>query len=59
MPKISIPVEFDGNMLDEIVLTESIQTIVKNITLENLQLLARKSSKPRMNERIQKFKNLI
>lgn len=60
MKAINIVVE--ANPLDvyqEIELIETVQTLVKNITIENLQLLAEKSKKAGINKKIQTYKSFM
>lgn len=48
-----------NNPTEAIVIAQSLKTIAENFTYENIQLLAQKSSKPGINERLQSYKNLI
>ena len=53
---INIPTD---NQVDSFLISKSLETLVQNLTKENIQLLAEKSKKPGMNEKLQKYKALI
>jgi len=60
MKPINIPVQANvSNMSEEIDLTTSIQTIVQNVSIENIKLLAEKSKKPGINKKIQTYKKFM
>ncbi len=60
MKALNIPVQAQvKNVIEEIDLTESIQTLVKNVSIENLKLLAEKSKKPNINQKIQTYKKFM
>lgn len=45
--------------MEQITISESVQELVKNLSVDNLKLLAEKSRKPNINKKIQQYKNLI
>lgn len=45
-----------NNMIEDIDIIESVQEMVKNLSVENLKLLAEKSKQPGVNKKIQTFK---
>jgi hypothetical protein len=50
----------DGSMaMDRLTYEQVFQAMIKNIEKDNLILLAEKSKKPRINEKIRQYKNLI
>ena len=60
MKKLNIPVCVEvKNVTDEIDFIESVQALAENLTLENLKLLAKKSKKKGVNQKIQTYKKLI
>ncbi|MGQ1786354.1 hypothetical protein [Saccharicrinis sp. GN24d3] len=60
MKSINIPVQANvSDMSEEIDLTTSIQTIAKNVSIENLKILAEKSKKPGINKKIQTYKKFM
>ncbi len=60
MRKINIPVETDSpSILEDIEIIESVQLLVKNLTVDNLKLLAEKSIQPNVNKKIQTYKKFF
>nr|WP_321453592.1 hypothetical protein [uncultured Carboxylicivirga sp.] len=60
MKSFNIPVQANvSNISEEIDVVSSIQTIVKNVSIENLKLLAEKSKKPGINKKIQTYKKFM
>jgi len=60
MKSFNIPVQANAsNVSEEIDVVSSIQTIVKNVSIENLKLLADKSKKPGINKKIQTYKKFM
>ncbi len=60
MNKIFVTAETQAkNVFEEIAATESLQELSKNLSVENLILLAEKSKKKDINKKIQKYKYLI
>lgn len=49
----------DISVSEEISIAESVCLLVKNLTVKNLKLLATKSNKKGINEKLQKYKHLI
>jgi len=47
------------NVFEELEATEALKELSKNLTVENLKLLAEKSKKKDINKKIQKYKYLI
>nr|WP_321405892.1 hypothetical protein [uncultured Carboxylicivirga sp.] len=60
MKSFNIPVQANvSSVSEEIDVVSSIQTIVKNVSIENLKLLAEKSKKPGINKKIQTYKKFM
>jgi hypothetical protein len=60
MKSFNIPVQANvSNVSEEIDVTSSVQTLVKNLSIENLKLLAEKSKKPGINKKIQTYKKFM
>ncbi len=61
MPKqLNIPVQIKNtSVTDEVEIIESVQLLVKNLSLENLKLLAQKSKQIGINTKIQMYKNFM
>ncbi len=60
MKQLNIPVTAKvTGVTDEIDVIESVQALVKNLSLENLKLLAEKSKKPGVNAKIQTYKKFM
>ncbi|WP_075603118.1 hypothetical protein [Saccharicrinis aurantiacus] len=60
MKNLNIPVQAKvKNAIDEVDITTSIQLLVKNVSLENLKVLAQKSKKPDINKKIQTYKKFM
>lgn len=60
MKNLNIPVQANvKSAIEEVELTSSIQTLVKNVSLENLKVLAQKSKKPDINKKIQTYKKFM
>jgi hypothetical protein len=60
MNKIILSVQSRAkDVFEEMDVTESLQLLAKNLTVENLKLLAEKSKKQNINKKIQRYKNLI
>lgn len=58
--QLNIPVKIDGkNVSEEIDIIESVQTLVKNLSIQNLKLLASKSKKKGVNKKIQNYKHFM
>ncbi len=55
---ITVNVETKG-VSEEIAIIESVQALVKNLSLDNLKLLAKKSAKPGVNKKIQSYKHFM
>jgi len=57
---LNIPVTINSaSVRDDIDIIQSIQTLVENLTIENLKLLAEKSKKPGVNKKIQTYKKFM
>lgn len=48
-----------ANKTEQFDVVESVQKIVANLSVENLKLLAEKSSKPGINQKIQTYKKFM
>ncbi len=48
-----------SNVSEELDVASSVQALVKNLTVENLKLLAEKSKKPGINKKIQTYKKFM
>jgi len=60
MKKLNIPVCVEvKSVTDEIDIIESVQALTENLTLENLKLLANKSRKKGVNQKIQTYKKFM
>lgn len=60
MRMLKIQVETtSANTIEDIDLIQSVQLLVKNLSVENLKLLAEKSKQPGINKKIQTYKKLI
>ena len=60
MNKIIISAETQAkNVFEEMDVSKSLQELAKNLSVENLKLLAEKSKKPNINKKIQKYKYMI
>lgn len=60
MKSLNIPVQAKiSNVSEEIDVVSSVQAIVKNLSTDNLKLLAEKSKKPGINKKIQTYKKFM
>ncbi len=58
--QLNIPVQVKSNRVsDDITIINSVQSIVENLTLENLKLLAEKAKKKGVNQKIQMYKKFM
>ncbi len=48
-----------SNVSQELDVASSVQALVKNLTIENLKLLAEKCKKPGINKKIQQYKKFM